>query len=93
MERKKNEMSISLGKKNQQIVLMREFSVTGYMINIQIGNSQLENKQYLLYNKLYKVLKVLLKDIKLDMNKRQDILYLWVRNINITKKLFFVNYI
>lgn len=86
-------MSISLGKKNQQIVLMREFSVTGYMINIQIGNSQLENKQYLLYNKLYKVLKVLLKDIKLDMNKRQDILYLWVRNINITKKLFFVNYI
>lgn len=72
---------------------MREFSVTGYMINIQIGNSQLENKQYLLYNKLYKVLKVLLKDIKLDMNKRQDILYLWVRNINITKKLFFVNYI
>lgn len=68
-------------------MLIRELNVSGYKINIPIGNSQLENKKYLLYSKFYKVAKVLVKDInldmKLDMNKRQHILYLWVGSTNI----------
>ena len=73
MERKKNEMNISLEKmflENQRTVLIREFNVTGYKLNIQIDDNQLENEKYLFYSKFYKVPKVLLKDIKLDMNKK-----------------------
>lgn len=81
MERKRNEMRFfleMLKEMNVLFVLIKEFNIAGYKVSIQTSSSQLKNKKYLLHMKFYKVPNILLKDIKLDMNKRQDILYFWV---------------